>query len=156
VDGSTGTGSGRWIWRGLASATAGGLVLGLTPSGAGAATPRYYATSACTTDRPYEVVLNIADFPPNDSFRMILGMYSDDEQFVTDFPVTFHTDAGGEDPQSAGIAGVTFYGDRPHRIGGLFYRDANGDSHWNEGEDVVANLIISIDRPCTGAEGSPK
>jgi hypothetical protein len=144
----------RWAGRGLTGAAVAAMSLGIAGGGAGAqtATPRFYGTPACTAYQPYQVDLHIADFPPNSTFRMIIGYYWEGDEFVTNFPPDLRTDASGH----ADEAGIDLSGDRPHRIGGFFYRDANENNRWNEGEEVIADLIMSIDEPCTGAEASPK
>jgi hypothetical protein len=145
----------RWAGRGLTGAAVAAMSLGIAGGGAGAqtATPRFYGTPACTTDLPYEVDLHIADFPPNGVFRMIIGYYWEGDEFVANFPgPDIRTDANGD----ADEAGIDLIGDQPHRIGGFFYRDTNENNRWNEGEEVIADLIMSIDQPCTGAEASPK
>jgi len=83
---------------------------------------------------------------------MIIGFYWDDDQFITNFPPDIDTDANGD----ADLAGVDLIDDQPHRIGGYFYEDTNDSNRWDEGEAVLANLIMTIDQPCTGAEASPK
>ena len=54
------------------------------------------------------------------------------------------------------MEGIDFETDRPHRIGGSFYHDRDGNGRYSNGDDFIAHLIMSIDQPCTGAEASPK
>ncbi len=144
----------RWLRGGLTAAAVGALSLGTSAGGAAAqtATPRWYATPACTETRQYEVDLHIADFPPNEDFRLLFSFTTDDDQVTVDFPPDIRTNASGDADQ----AGITLEGDEPHRIGGRWYRDSDGNNRWNEGEDVIADLVMSIDRRCTGAEAVPK
>ena len=146
----------RW---GLAGTALGALLTAPWTGEAAAATPRFYATPACTADSPYQVDMNVADFPPNDEIHWIIAWnwtndQGEDDQFVHEAPLDIHTDASGNDQDI--MYGIDFEGDRPHRIGGSFYHDRDGNNRYSSGDDFIAHLIMSIDQPCTGAEASPK
>jgi hypothetical protein len=149
----------RWVGsrrvRGaLAGAAVGGLMMGMVPASPAAATgPRAFVTPNCTPESPYSTNGHVEGFPPNDTFYEVVVFYRSTGNSAFDGVGPFTTDANGV---GVGDGGDPFPEPGPLKIGVLFFHDRDGGRTYTHGDDVIANLIVNIDQPCTGAVAQPK
>ena len=128
----------------------GGLMLGLVPASPVAATgPAEYFQSICTPEAPYAVLGRIGGFPP-DNLISILFVVTRPAGSATSYSAVT-TDAAG-----AGFLGLADRERDPFRIGALYFHDRDSSRTYTRGDDVVANLVATVDRPCTSVVGHPK
>lgn len=145
----------RWSRRrrlrgALAGAAIGGLILATLPASPAAATgPSLIADASCTTGKPYGGAIRTEGFAPNDAVSIIVVIYRSSGN--EGFPFSMVTDGNG-----AATLATNEAEPNPFRIGTLFFHDLNHDGHYNQGDELIANLLLTIDQPCTGAVAQPK
>ena len=134
----------------LAGMTVGGLMLGMVPASPAAATgPTEYLQSICSAEAPYAVLGRIGGFPPSDLISILLVVTRPAGTSVSYSAVS--TDGDGN-----GFLGLADRERDPFRVGALYFHDRDSSRTYTRGDDVVANLVATVDQPCTSVVAHPK
>ena len=51
---------------------------------------------------------------------------------------------------------IAFNENEPYTVGAFFFRDVNQNDRYDDGDQALANLKLTIDQPCTGGVAQPK
>lgn len=138
--------------RTLAAAAVGGLALGLFSANPAAALgPGVSATAACTTELPYETDVLGHGFAPDATIWAVARFSGPSSNFAGQ--ISFPSDENGN--LDLNLFG-RFNGRGPHEVGMLFFNDRDGTNSYTQGDDEIANLLLTIDKPCAGAVAQPK
>lgn len=63
----------------------------------------------------------------------------------------YNTDAEGKATYQ-----VAFNVAEPYQVGTFYFRDVNNNDRYDQGDQALANLVLTIDQPCTGGVAQPK